>query len=974
MKIKYNFHQAQSILPIIIGISFLVVLSLFLVLSKKSPPPKTTSTPNELAIPESLIIQKSSSKDHAFENTTNTFQTFFKDYFFKESSITFQKDISKISFYTPQQQSFGILNSSTAKAENNTVLYSQVFQDTDLKYTLTEKRLLEEFIISTQPTALKFTQISQIAKTENIDHYEKSNDGSIHFFSQGQIKFTLPKPVLYEMSNQENKNYGIEYQIIDSSPNTYQINKIITPEGQQWLANLNRNYPIAIDLVIDNADTVGNWVTSDSINTPVAQETTITHGGTGSIKISTSGYAGTGADGACNVIADANINTGPCDGISLYGDAVKFSSTVNTAAGSTAITLSTTPDGLNIGDEVLIINLQGTTTVYTDVGEYDTRYITNISTNTLTLDHGLTNTYDGTTQKIMVQRIPQYTTVSVGSGINFSPSAWNGTTGGVIFFRANSTVTATGNIHANSLGFRGGAGGVNTNVRGGYTGETYTGYNVGYGGGSVNAAINGGGRYVGAATSSPNDGYIGGGGGGGGAADTGSGDECGGSGGGGGYSGGGGGGSGGGASYTWVIAGGSGGNTGISGGGGGGAHGAATDGAGGNAGSAGDSATGTGGQVGSGATSASGAGGANSTGNYGAGGGGGGGIYSSSTKLYLGSGGGGGGAGNVAADVGTSGGYGGGIVVVSANTINITGTIRSNGENGTNAAANSSKGLGGGGSGGTVILQGSTLSIGTTRSTAIGGLGGMFNSVRQGGAGGVGAVYARYTSSISGTANPTYSADTSPLSTNDTITKTTAAMDLSTVNTLTFWVRSNVTGNRLRFQFGEAASTEQTYNITVNTADTWEQKTWDISGIAAASKNAVTLFAFQVTDSSQSISFYFDDISFDNELIVPESCVLEKLVSNNGINISWIDTNTIETGYEIRRSVDGGAFILLTTVGVGITGYSDNTTSSGHTYQYQVYPFFTGPIYGDYCQTSLLNLQVGNFRMDGLKLEGIQLN
>jgi hypothetical protein len=945
MKIKHHLHHAQSTLPVIIGISFLVVLSLFLALSKKSPPSKTISTPNDLTIPESIIIQKSSSKDHVFENTTNTFHTYFKDNYFNESSITFQKDTSKISFYTPLQQSFGVLNSSSAQAEKNIVLYSQVFQDTDLKYTLSSKRLLEEFIISTQPTALKLTQISQIAKTENIDHYEKSRDGSIHFFSQGQIKFTLPKPVLYEMSNQENKNYGIEYQIIDSSPNTYQINKIITPEGQQWLANLNRNYPIAIDLVIDNADTVGNWVTSDSVNTPISQDTAITHGGTGSVKISTSGYLGTGADGACTVSANTNINTGTCVS-RANGDAVMFSSTVNTAVGSTAITVSATPTGLAAGDEVLIINLQGTTSNYADVGEYDTRYITSISTNTLYLDHGLTNGYDGTTQKIVVQRIPQYTTVTVNSGINFYPSTWNGTTGGVIFFRANNTVTATGTIHANYIGYRNGAGGSGSG--GGTGGESFC--------AAVGSAGGNGGSYT---VRNGADGNCGGGGG---------------------------------AGLNNALNGTAGVGSTLGGAGGGGGGGFASDDAGGGAGGAGG--YGTGGEGGkytyigagtSGSDTSSGSGGVG--GNDGwrptAGSGGGGGTYgdASLSKLYFGAGGAGGGGGELNGGTNLAGGNGGsgaGIVVVSGNSVTVTGGIRSVGATGragteNGAGAGGGGGGGGGGSGGSIKLYATSLTLGTNLVLGNGGTGGQNGFLGDGGNGGKGRIRAEYTSSISGSSNPTYSAETIPLSLNDTITKTTAPINLAYAVRITFWVRSTVTGQHLRFQFGESASNEQTYNITVNSANTWEQKTWDISSISSTSKDAVTQFAFAATDTTRSMSFYFDDIEYEY-LYPPGNCLIGETTADTPLYVNWLDTNTVEDGYEVQRSVDGGAYGTLISLGAGITGYSDSTTTSGHTYQYRILPYFTGPIYGEACYTALLNFQSSSFQLNGLQIEGLQIN
>lgn len=189
-----------------------------------------------------------------------------------------------------------------------------------------------------------------------------------------------------------------------------------------------------------------------------------------------SAVLGDGADGACTVSSGTvSLSTASCSGRAT-ADAVNFSSTVNTAAGSSSILLSSAPTGLSVGDEVLIINLQGTSLNYGDVGEYETQRIGSIDGNTLNFsDGGLTNGYDGTTQKIMVQRVPNYTNVTVSSGAVLTTAAWNGTKGGVLFFKANDSVSNAGSISMNAKGYRGGG-----DARIG--GESFCGYNGGTGG------------------------------------------------------------------------------------------------------------------------------------------------------------------------------------------------------------------------------------------------------------------------------------------------------------------------------------------------------------------------------------------------------------------------------------------------------------------------------------------------------------
>jgi hypothetical protein len=311
----------------------------------------------------------------------------------------------------------------------------------------------------------------------------------------------------------------------------------------------------------------------------------------------------------------------------------------------------------------------------------------------------------------------------------------------------------------------------------------------------------------------------------------------------------------------------------------------------------------------------------------------------------------------------------------------------------------------------------------------------------------------------------------------------------------------------MRFQFGETASSEQTYDITINSANTWEKKTWDISGISSLARDQVTLFAFKITDSTSVQTFYFDDINVNaipnipsldlptntatNQSLLPvlkttatdpdspadylryriticrdslmtsgcqtftqpstypetgwtgqdsqsdgshftayasgtqavytlqtalspstayywksyaidqggsnawsdtqttpysfttantpapaSNCRIQESANDTSLNILWTDNATNENNYEIQRSVNGGAWLILqTSLAANTISFQDSTVSQSHTYQYRVAPYFTsGPTYADWCYTSTLNLGVGNFSFGGLKLEGLKLN
>jgi hypothetical protein len=72
-----------------------------------------------------------------------------------------------------------------------------------------------------------------------------------------------------------------------------------------------------------------------------------------------------------------------------------------------------------------------------------------------TLSYALQNDY-GTTGQVYL--LKQYSTVTINSGQTFTGRAWDGTSGGIVAFLANSSITVTGGIDvsgANGKGYRG---------------------------------------------------------------------------------------------------------------------------------------------------------------------------------------------------------------------------------------------------------------------------------------------------------------------------------------------------------------------------------------------------------------------------------------------------------------------------------------------------------------------------------------
>ena len=198
---------------------------------------------------------------------------------------------------------------------------------------------------------------------------------------------------------------------------------------------------------------------------------------------------GDGSDGSCTISSNININTQSCVGRGT-ADGINYSAN-SASAGQKNITVTSTPSGLDVGDEVLIIDLQAGSSI----GKYELNTIASKGGTTLTMTNNLANTYDG--GKVMVQRVPQYTNVTVNSSRNFYASDWDGTKGGVVAFRASGTVSVSGIIHSNYTGFRGGEGLDDGDPLQGYQGEGCNG--VGAASGSANSGGGGGGYSTGCA-------------------------------------------------------------------------------------------------------------------------------------------------------------------------------------------------------------------------------------------------------------------------------------------------------------------------------------------------------------------------------------------------------------------------------------------------------------------------------------------
>lgn len=155
--------------------------------------------------------------------------------------------------------------------------------------------------------------------------------------------------------------------------------------------------------------------------------------------ITVSNFFGDGSDGALTI--STNTTEDPIDSSCSGTEGTK--------------TLTATNTSFAAGQKILIHQTRGTnagTIQYTEIESYTAGTITT----TDNLDISFNSTGDN---KAQVRVMPQYTDVTINSGITYTAKAWNGTVGGILAFYANGTLTVTGTITGKGKGFRGGLGG-----------------------------------------------------------------------------------------------------------------------------------------------------------------------------------------------------------------------------------------------------------------------------------------------------------------------------------------------------------------------------------------------------------------------------------------------------------------------------------------------------------------------------------
>lgn len=173
---------------------------------------------------------------------------------------------------------------------------------------------------------------------------------------------------------------------------------------------------------------------------------------------------GTGSDGNVEISANKNINVDTISSGRTYADGVYYRvSNIST----NYVDVSTTPNGITAGDEVVLINTGGRPSNYENAGNYELFTVDSINSNSITFTQPIQKLYGDNggnanlaDHPVMIQRVPNYNNMTINNAAVLScddiSARANNAIGGLIIFKVKETLDIIdGTINANHSGFRG---------------------------------------------------------------------------------------------------------------------------------------------------------------------------------------------------------------------------------------------------------------------------------------------------------------------------------------------------------------------------------------------------------------------------------------------------------------------------------------------------------------------------------------
>jgi hypothetical protein len=181
--------------------------------------------------------------------------------------------------------------------------------------------------------------------------------------------------------------------------------------------------------------------TANDFTSVVTYQVTAADGSTKDFTVTITTLFGGGGGGALNVTGASVINTS--------------SASIAAVAGATTGMISNGTGSFSAGQEVLLHQTQSATGA---VGYYEFARIASVAGSTLTFATPLAHTYTTMAADVaQVVAVPEYTTVDVADGGTLAAPPWNGSSGGILVFDAQATVSVAGAVTMAGAGYRGAA-------------------------------------------------------------------------------------------------------------------------------------------------------------------------------------------------------------------------------------------------------------------------------------------------------------------------------------------------------------------------------------------------------------------------------------------------------------------------------------------------------------------------------------
>lgn len=182
---------------------------------------------------------------------------------------------------------------------------------------------------------------------------------------------------------------------------------------------------------------------------------------------------------------------------------------------------------------------------------------------------------------------------------------------------------------------------------------------------------------------------------------------------------------------------------------------------------------------------------------------------------------------------------------------------------------------------------------------------------------------------------------------------TTNCQTFDQTSSQTGWSSQNAQSNTAYNSGTQATYTIQSM-LTPNTTYYWRSYAIDPGGMNTWSSTQATPFTFTTSEAPRLAS----------------GCRIRESRDDSNLTVIWADTATDEDYYEVERSVNSGGWgDIATGLAANTTSYQDTDISNGNTYRYRVAPYYTGPVYGDWCYTDTLSISTGSLFFNNLRFD-----